>query len=278
VAIKRSGSLAPIYPGGTDPEKPCNSLRNSVVSMSESLLIPLVADGARPPFFIVAGAGSTPFSLVRLARSLKSQRPVYTFEFAGMESGHNHHQSIDDMASAYLSEIRAVQKSGPYYIGGHCWGGIVAFDMATKLEAEGETVAILVVLESFPPETDKALREREDRARAETDKAVALALDKMQDQIARLPAAIAERHGQFTRQQTRMSSIYRTSAIDAPIALLRTRTHPDVVFQDWNDLSIHSFTQQIVPGDAFSMLISPDVGTLAARLDTVLGARHSKRP
>jgi thioesterase domain-containing protein len=143
--------------------------------------------------------------------------------------------------------------------------------MAAKLEAEGDTVAVLVVLESFPPETDKAVRDRDVTAGAEIEKAVALALNKMQDQIARLPAAIAERHGQFTRELTRISSVYRTSAIDAPIALLRTRTHPDVVFQDWNDLSIHSFTQQIVPGDAFSMLIPPDVGTLAARLDAVLG-------
>jgi thioesterase domain-containing protein len=59
--------------------------------------------------------------------------------------------SIEEMASAYLKEVRIVQPSGPYYLSGFCGGGLVAFEMANQLRASGETVGLLALLGSRRP-------------------------------------------------------------------------------------------------------------------------------
>jgi thioesterase domain-containing protein len=55
------------------------------------------------------------------------------------------------MASHYVKEIRSLQPEGPYYIGGHCIGGLIAFEMAQQLHRQGERVAFLAVIDSFAP-------------------------------------------------------------------------------------------------------------------------------
>jgi thioesterase domain-containing protein len=44
-----------------------------------------------------------------------------------------------------------VQPHGPYYLGGYCFGAIVAFDMAQRLREDGEEVAILVTMNGPSP-------------------------------------------------------------------------------------------------------------------------------
>ncbi len=101
--------------------------------------------------FLIPAAGSTPLSLIRLARSLHADRPVYSFMFAGLEDGQAPHDSIESMASAYLKEMRTVQKTGPWFVGGHCFGGNPAFELARQLEAAGDPASAVIVLESMPP-------------------------------------------------------------------------------------------------------------------------------
>jgi thioesterase domain-containing protein len=50
-----------------------------------------------------------------------------------------------------VDEIRTVQPAGPYFIGGHCFGGKVAFEMARLLHARGERVALLAMIDAFAP-------------------------------------------------------------------------------------------------------------------------------
>jgi thioesterase domain-containing protein len=51
----------------------------------------------------------------------------------------------------YLHEIRTRQANGPYYLGGHSFGGLVAFEIARRLEAEGEVVELLALFDTFSP-------------------------------------------------------------------------------------------------------------------------------
>src|SRR5262245_64086253 len=47
--------------------------------------------------------------------------------------------------SHYLSEIRTVQANGPYLIGGYCFGGLVAFEIAQQLRKQNQEVALLIL-------------------------------------------------------------------------------------------------------------------------------------
>src|SRR5258708_13615964 len=57
---------------------------------------------------------------------------------------------VEDMAAHFIQEIRTVQPHGPYYLGGYCFGGNVAFEMARQLTQQGETIALLGVGDSGP--------------------------------------------------------------------------------------------------------------------------------
>jgi hypothetical protein len=55
------------------------------------------------------------------------------------------------MAELYLNEIRAIQPQGPYLIGGYCFGGLVAFEMAHRLVTMGEKIACLILIGTHAP-------------------------------------------------------------------------------------------------------------------------------
>ncbi|MQA66196.1 MAG: hypothetical protein GEU76_09900, partial [Alphaproteobacteria bacterium] len=56
---------------------------------------------------------------------------------------------IENMAAHYVTEIRKVQPEGPYYIGGHSFGGRVAYVMAQQLCAAGQDVAFLALFDTY---------------------------------------------------------------------------------------------------------------------------------
>jgi aspartate racemase len=58
-------------------------------------------------------------------------------------------ETIEEMAAHYIQEIRAFQPEGPYLLGGLCFGGKVAFEMAQQLQAQGQEVALLVLFNTF---------------------------------------------------------------------------------------------------------------------------------
>ncbi|OAD20369.1 thioesterase, partial [Candidatus Thiomargarita nelsonii] len=116
-----------------------------------SSLVPIQADGSKPPFFCVPAAASTALSFEKLARHLGTDQPVYGLQPLGFEEGQVPHNRVEDMAAYYLKEIRALQPEGPYYLGGMCFGAFVVFEMAQQLLAQGCTVALLALFDPGPP-------------------------------------------------------------------------------------------------------------------------------
>jgi aspartate racemase len=55
------------------------------------------------------------------------------------------------MAECYLREVRLLQPEGPYFLAGFCMGGMVAFEMARRLQLEGQTIGLVALLESHGP-------------------------------------------------------------------------------------------------------------------------------
>jgi thioesterase domain-containing protein len=65
------------------------------------------------------------------------------------------HTTIEEMAGHYLREIRKRQPRGPYFLGGLCAGGLIAFEVARQLEAQGEDIRSLALFEASPPQAKK---------------------------------------------------------------------------------------------------------------------------
>lgn len=121
-----------------------------------SSLVPLQPLGDRRPVFLVpGGAGDAVnlFKMTKLARSLGQERPFYGF-FAQEEYDDPDEAPqgwAERVAASYVRELRARQSTGPYILGGTCLGGTIAFEMARQLQAAGDEVLRLFLLDSWRP-------------------------------------------------------------------------------------------------------------------------------
>ena len=111
-------------------------------------LVPIKPDGSRTPFFCVHGVGGFVLELHPLAQALGKDQPFYGIQAQGVDGTPLEELSLEVIATTYLQEIKTLQPQGPYLIGGYCFGGKVAYEMAQQLQAQGDDVALLVMIHS----------------------------------------------------------------------------------------------------------------------------------
>jgi thioesterase domain-containing protein len=112
-------------------------------------VVPLQRRGSRPPFFCVCiFVGSGPIFLP-LTRYLGNDQP-----FLGLIPSEvlSHHLSppyrLVDVAQQIVATIRKQQPHGPYFLGGFCGDGVLAFETARLLRTEGQEVSFLALFEA----------------------------------------------------------------------------------------------------------------------------------
>src|SRR6184192_2475708 len=110
----------------------------------------MIQGGQRQPFFCVHAAGGNVLEYRDLARLLGPDQPFYGLQAKGLDGKSEPHTTIKEMASYYIREMREVQPEGPYMIGGRSSGGTIAFEMACQLDAQGQKVALLALLDTYP--------------------------------------------------------------------------------------------------------------------------------
>lgn len=112
------------------------------------VLLPLRPQGSRQPLFCVHPAAGISWVYSGLLRHVGADRPVHGLQARGLKGAPP--ASVEEMAADYLRQIRSVQPSGPYHLLGWSFGGVVAHAMAVRLQAEGEEVALLALLDGYP--------------------------------------------------------------------------------------------------------------------------------
>ncbi|WP_089724116.1 AMP-binding protein [Candidatus Thiosymbion oneisti] len=119
-----------------------------------SSLIPIQSSGSKKPFFLIPGGGGGEDEFMIYAKLLYlvgQNQPIYGFRARGLDGQQAPHTEVEAMAADYVKEIRAVQPKGPYLLGGECTGGVVAFEMAQQLQAQGHKVALLALMNTGCP-------------------------------------------------------------------------------------------------------------------------------
>jgi amino acid adenylation domain-containing protein len=120
-------------------------------SASWSSLVSIQPHGTKPPFFCVHPLGGHVLCYQPLAEALGTDQPFYGLQARGLDGRQISSTSIEEIAADYLQEIRLIQPQGPYFLGGHSFGGFVAYEMARQLEQQGERVAIIALFDCLGP-------------------------------------------------------------------------------------------------------------------------------
>lgn len=117
-------------------------------SVSWSSLTPIQPNGSKPPLFIIHAHGGNVLGYYELAQYLAPDQPFYGLQAKGLDGISLEPRTFEEMAAAYVEEIRSLQPQGPYYLSGYCFGGNMAFAMSQQLRQAGEEVAFLAMVES----------------------------------------------------------------------------------------------------------------------------------
>lgn len=115
------------------------------------IVVPLQSRGDQPPVFAIPGAGGSALSLQLLGHALGQQQPLYCLEPAGLDGRPVSAEGVEAVAEFNISAMKTVQPQGPYRLIGYSNGGVVAFEMARRLQAQGESVESLTLLDSLAP-------------------------------------------------------------------------------------------------------------------------------
>jgi amino acid adenylation domain-containing protein len=105
--------------------------------------------GTRRPIFFPHAVDGNVLCYAELARQLGPDQPFYGLVHPGLHDGVDGPVGIEDLASGYVEHLRRLQPRGPYLLGGWSMGGIIALEMARRLQSEGEDVALVALLDAW---------------------------------------------------------------------------------------------------------------------------------
>jgi non-ribosomal peptide synthetase component F/thioesterase domain-containing protein/SAM-dependent methyltransferase/aryl carrier-like protein len=132
-------------------------IRRRESDRSRAALITLQARGTQAPLFFVHPSGANALVYRDLAEALGPDQPFHMLAHPDLQA----FASIEDLAAAYVGEVRQTQPDGPYRLAGLSFGGLVAFEMAQRLTAAGERVSSVALLESSLRAPDGEIPDRD---------------------------------------------------------------------------------------------------------------------
>ncbi|WP_406383456.1 amino acid adenylation domain-containing protein [Streptomyces sp. NBC_01618] len=125
------------------------------------VVLPLRPHGSRPAVFCIHPAGGLGWSYAGIIKHLDQDVPVYALQARGLDGVEAMPSSFKEMAADYIEQIRKVQPQGPYHLLGYSSGGIAAHVIACELQAAGEEVGLLGILDTYPGQTLAELGDQE---------------------------------------------------------------------------------------------------------------------
>ena len=285
-------------PDTASPAAPARPRFTHLVAMHEG------TPGAQRPFFLVAGMFGNVLNLRHLAQLLGRDRPFYGLQARGLMGGADPHERIEDAARDIIAEMRAVQPQGPYLLGGFSGGGITAWEIGQQLRAEGDDVALLVLLDTPLPQrpaigrADKTLIKlaefrqkgpgyalewwRARRAWAEHLRAGAAADSADAFHNAAIEAAFRHAVARYRVQRWDGNAVLFRPPLERRWKITGGRwvdRHREIVLPD-NDWTRFAPALRVfeVPGDHDSMVLEPNVRVLGGELARLIDEAEAAAP
>ncbi len=222
---------------------------------------PAEETSANAPFFCVHALGGNVLEYRELAKHLGDDQPFYGFQSAGLDGKRAVQTRVEDMAAHYIKEMRELQPSGPYFIGGRSLGGVVAFEMAQQLREQSEQIGLLALLDTYPSGYAKTLR-HEATFRSSIDRG----LNKVRTHLANLHSlslidkiAYLIKKARFAPSKAKSQlwrRVYQTyQSLGRPLP----KTLRDV--KEFNSLAVRNYVPKVYDGSVTLFWASEDLRT-----------------
>ncbi|WP_064504808.1 non-ribosomal peptide synthetase [Frateuria defendens] len=127
-------------------------------------VLPLRPARQERPLFCIHPVVGLSWGYASLLRHLEARLPVYGLQSRSLRGDSALPASIEAIAADYIAQIRRIQPAGPYRLLGWSLGGLIGHAITAQLEAQGQRVELLAILDAYPFVTDPA-RQRGEEAR-----------------------------------------------------------------------------------------------------------------
>lgn len=163
-------------------------------------LVVLRSGGPKSPIFLIHDGDGETLLYRTLAYQLDAH-PIYGLQPRSNAQHPILHTRIEDMAADYVQQIRSVQPHGPYYLGGLCAGGVLAYEVACQLQQQGQPVAMVAMFDAVNPSLDKSQWIQQQR-RDRFSKAISQDQSRSLLSVIRKLAIVAKKAGNLLRYET----------------------------------------------------------------------------
>ncbi|MBD2677482.1 MULTISPECIES: non-ribosomal peptide synthetase [Nostoc] len=268
---------------------------------SNSPVVAINSSDSKLPFFCIHGAGGGINHYINLSRRLGEDYPFYALEH-NPDAEEPEIISVEKAASYYLQEIRKIQPNGPYLIGGHCYGGVLAFEVAQQLQRQGERVDLLVVIDAILSETRiestkdddaKFLLRMAESIKTDNNIDFSVSFEELRDLSLNEQLDLINQKANFIFTDTEIKDFIRYYKLfkvhvqamrdyvplvyPHPMTLFRAKEeiihdfespefHTDDPLLGWGKCSSQPIKVIEVPGDHFSIFVEPHIQELAKTL------------
>ncbi len=257
--------------------------------IDEDLVCLKPGDGSLPPLFCVHGGGGEVMAFGSLAGALPEAMAVYALKMRGVDGASQPRETIDAMASDYVSAVLSVAPTGPYYLLGYSAGGTIAFEMAQQLSAAGHERILPIMIDSLVPTihstpmsrleqmgyaaywqpsrlVERASSFRENRRKRQDAARERLEVARLLEQGQPIPHNLRYRHIRYAFANAH--NAYTPSRWKGDVLMVRAQTTLLEYLRGgktlgWSDFVDGSFSVVEIEADHHSILAPPAVDSLA---------------
>ncbi|MFK5969463.1 MAG: amino acid adenylation domain-containing protein [Candidatus Marithrix sp.] len=126
-------------------------IEGNIIELPPNLVILQTGNSKKTPLFLMHPGGGHIYFYKDLVHHLDSDQPVHGIQAQGTYGNSKPLTKVEEMAAKYIEVIQIVQPEGPYLLGGACFGGVVALEMAKQLQELNQQIALLAVIDTPVP-------------------------------------------------------------------------------------------------------------------------------
>jgi aspartate racemase len=290
-ALNKTMPLATIFQAPT-VEQLAKILRQEGWSAPWSSVAAIQPGDTKSPLFLCQAVGL----YYPLIPYLGPDQPIYALLAQVVEGQPAPPERVEDLAALYIKEMRSLQPEGPYFLGGLSFGGIIAYEMARQLAAQGQNVALLALFDSVLPGASRPLPIHT-RAFVHTRNFLQLGpayfLKQLKKKLQQLQETTMRIYGKFyvnrglpvphTLEYFAMREVndeavrnYVPQVYPGRVTLFKASNRADATTSyfdpelGWGKLAAGGLEIHDVPGDHLEILVEPNVRVLGEKLKACL--------